>query len=155
MLQALNIHCYSPLSTYYFTHDKQAHVSAFYLLVTKHACENDDLQMGLTLRAINLHSLLALLLLKRKKLLQAKSGCTPLLLAEHCCTRSTINVTLLWIRMQEMHWVKLKLHLIWYLCSKTEMREQCHVCSIQKLIEYCPEQPDHTLKLDLHWVCIG
>jgi len=64
MLRALNIHCLSPLTTYYITHDKQVHASGFYLFVTKHACKNDDLQIGLPLRARNLHSLLALLLFK-------------------------------------------------------------------------------------------
>ena len=95
MLQALNIHCLSPLTTYYFAHDKQAYASAFYLPVTKHMCKNDDLQIGLPLRASNLHSLLALLVLKRKKRLQAKSSTIPLLLGEHCCTKNTKKMALL------------------------------------------------------------
>lgn len=88
MLQALNIHSLNPLTTYYFTHDKQAYASAFYLSVTKCVSKNDDLQIGLLMRASNLHNLLVLLALKRKKHLQAKSGTIPLLLGEHCCTKS-------------------------------------------------------------------
>jgi len=95
MLQALNIRCLIPLTTYYFTHEKQAYASAFYLSVTKHACKNDHLQTGNPLRASNLQNLLALLLLRRKKHLQDKSGTTPLLLGEHCCIKNTKKMALL------------------------------------------------------------
>lgn len=47
VLQALNIRYLSPLTTYYFTRDRQAYASAFHLPVTKRACKNDDLQIGL------------------------------------------------------------------------------------------------------------
>lgn len=95
VLQTLNIHCPSPLNTYYFIHDKQAYALASYLLVTKHVCKTDDLQIGLLLRASNLHSLLALLVLKREKRLQAKSDTIAVLLGEHCCTKNTKQITLL------------------------------------------------------------